>query len=439
MKPLEGKVTIVTGAGRPRGMASADRLGRWMRWDVVQSSALRLAAALMAVAASSPSAHASLLQPPAIGGRGSGIAGNVVATPSDGPSILMHNPAGVVGRSGTEVTAALSGMTLTGRYTNSQIGYDQKSSETPFAPVLWVGSDRPSPWYVGAGVYGTVGSSFNFAAEPSVGVPERFLAELGLVQLGLVIGREVVPGLRFGLQAAPAWGRIRTRTPSPLGAVNFDVDGFGISGTIGLLYDLSERTTVAVSYRSPGMVFMNGGGCVGGEGEDVSIDFHTPQSVTFGIAHEFTPRLMAAVQARWTDYPDFENGVFEFERHPELNRKFIGDARSTVRYGIGVEYALAEWLWLRAGFSREEWMMQASALSPLLYDATDSMFSLGLGVAHGGWTIDSNVGFAFMEDRLVTAADQMSFSGRYQLESSPGVSVSVTYRFDTAAARNRAQ
>jgi hypothetical protein len=74
-----------------------------------------------------------------------------------------------------------------------------------------------------------------------------------------------------------------------------------------------------------------------------------------------------------------------------------------------------------------------------LYDTTDSEFSLGLGVAHGGWTIDSNIAFAFMEDRLVTAADQTSFPGRYQLEGSPGVSVSVAYRFDKAAALDSPQ
>jgi long-subunit fatty acid transport protein len=173
---------------------------------------------------------------------------------------------------------------------------------------------------------------------------------------------------------------------------------------------------------------MRGGGTVAGEDESVSINFHTPQSVVAGIAHRLTPRLMATAQATWTEYPNFENGVFQFKQHPQLNQKFISDARSTVRYGIGLEYELAEWLWLRTGFSREEWMMEASALSPLLYDATDTEFGVGLGIAHGRWMIDFNTGIALMEDRLVTTADQMSFPGRYELQSSPGVSISVTYR-----------
>ena len=319
--------------------------------------------------------------------------------------------------------------TLAGRYTNPHTGYDQKSSETPFGPLLWVGSDRLAPWYVGAGLYGMVGSSFNFAAQPSAGVPQPFHNESGFLQLGVVAGREIVPGLRFGLQAAPVWGRIRTQTPTPLGPVDFDVDGFGISGATGLLYDLTERTTLGLSYRSPGIVYMRGDGTVAEQAEDIEIDFHMPQNVIFGVAHQFTPRLMVTAQATWTDYPNFTNGVFEFQQHPMLDQRFIARARSTFRYGAGAEYAWTDSLWLRAGVSREEWMIEPSAVSPLLYDASDVSMTVGLGVAHGSWLIDSNVGYAIVEDRLVTLADQTTFPGRYQLQPSPGITISVTYRF----------
>jgi len=376
-------------------------------------------------------ARASGLQVPHLGGRDAGLSGNVVATPTDGSSILLFNAAGVVDRHGTEVNASIIGSGVSGRYTNSETGYDQKSSETPFAPVLWVASDWLSPWYVGAGVYGTVGSAFNFPAEPSVGVPEQYLSEFGFMQLGLVVGREIVPGLRVGLQAAPTWGRMRTRTSSPLGAIHFDINGFGITGSAGVLYDPIEGTTLGVSYRGPGIVFMKGDGEVAGQDQDVSIDFHIPQSIVTGIAHRIGTRLLVTAQATWTDYPNFENGEFEFEDFPQLRPKFVSDARSTVRYGLGLEYAVSDWLWLRTGFSREEWMMEASALSPLLYDTSDSMLMLGLGVAHGRWTIDASVGFAVMEDRLVSPTDQALYPGRYQIESSPGVSISVAYRFDT--------
>jgi long-subunit fatty acid transport protein len=399
-----------------------------MRRDAVGVFAVVCMIAAIATAACPRPLHASFLQLPHIGGRDGGMSGNVVASPTDGPSVLLFNPAGVVGQPGTQVTVSLATSTMSGRYTNPQTGYDQKSSEMPFGPLLWIGSDHFAPWYVGAGLYGSVGSSFNFAAEPSAGVPEQFLAESGLVQLGLVIGREIVPGLRFGVEGGPNWGRIRTRTPSPLGAVNFDVDGFGLSGATGLLYDLTAQTTFGMSYRSPGVVYMGGDGRVGAQPEHVDINFHTPQSVIFGIGQRFTPKLLVTAQATWTDYPDFENGVFRFEHNPVLNSRFINRARSTVRYGVGLEYEMADWLWLRSGVSREEWMIDASAVSPLLYDTSDFMVMLGLGIAYGNWLIDANVGYGYMEDRLVTSADQRAFPGRYELDSSPGITVALTYR-----------
>lgn len=380
-------------------------------------------------------ARASFLQVPHVGGRDGGMAGNVVATPFEGSSILLLNPAGVVARPGTDVTASIATSTMSGRYANPQTGYDQKSSEMPYGPLLWVGSDWLAPWYVGTGLYGTVGSAFNFAAQPSAGVPQQFLSESGVIEWGLVVGRELMPGLRFGLQLAPKWGRIRTRTPSPFGPVDFDVDGFGVSGTTGLLYDLSSQTTLGLSYRSPGIVYMRGDGTVGGQDEDVSIDFHTPQNVIFGLAHKLTPRLLVTAQATWTDYPNFANGTFEFDQHPLLDQPFIHSARSTFRYGAGAEYTWTDWLWLRAGMSREEWMMQASSLSPLLYDTTDFAMMIGLGIAQGHWLIDANVGYAIMNDRLVTTDDQAIFPGRYQIETSPGITISATYRFGAEQGR----
>ena len=68
--------------------------------------ALSFAGILIAVGLGSRDAQASFLQAPQIGGRDGGLAGNVVAAPSDGGSILLFNPAGVVGRPGTEVMAS---------------------------------------------------------------------------------------------------------------------------------------------------------------------------------------------------------------------------------------------------------------------------------------------------------------------------------------------
>lgn len=374
-------------------------------------------------------AEASFVVPPALGGRDGALAGNTVATPADGVSILWENSAGAVDAP-SETTASGFLVFSSGHYSNPAIGYDTKSSEIPLAPALWVGGHR-GPWSVGAGVYGSVGSSFNFPGNPSAGVPNRFLAELSVIHLGLVLGRELAPGLRLAVQAAPTYGSIRVRTPSPAGPVAFDVDGFGMTGALGLLYDVGARTTFGLSYRSPGIVFMSGDGSAGGSPESVKIDFRIPQSVRFGVATEVLPALTLALQARWTHYPEFEDGRFEFRRHPMLDQKFISSARSTFRYGAGLEYAVRDFVALRAGVSREEWMMEGSSLSPLLYDTSDVIFSLGLGVRFDPWSVDVVVGDSISQDRNVGAGENPRFPGTYQLQG--GVAgVAISYRFHGA-------
>ena len=38
-------------------------------------------------------------------------------------------------------------------------------------------------------------------------------------------------------------------------------------------------------------------------------------------------------------------------------------------------------------------MMEASSLSPVIYDTTDTLFGLGLGGAFENWSIDMVIGF----------------------------------------------
>lgn len=378
---------------------------------------------------STTAVDASTILSPSLGGRSAGLGGNDVATPLDGPGILLNNSAGVVGQNGTRVNASLLAIFLNGHYTNPSIGFDTKSSEIPVAPTLWMSTDRFAPWYLGVGLYGAVGASFNFPGNPQAGIPNRLFSELTVLQLGLVAGREILPGLRFAVQPAPTYGKIRAHYPTPLGPVSIDIDGFGIAGAAGLLYHLTDDTDFGVSYRSPGIVYMGGEGKVGGERDDPTLHLHLPQQVNFGVAQRLSPRLLVALQARWADNAQFEKGQFRFPKHPALDTGPISSARATFRYGIGAEYALSDSLQLRAGVSREEWMMNPSALSPLLYDASDVLIGVGLGARFERLTVDFVAGLPINEDRVVTASKNPAFPGRYRLDGGV-VGVSIAYRVD---------
>lgn len=373
-------------------------------------------------------AAASFIQAPDIGGRDSALSGNDVASPQDGPGILLNNVAGAVDRRGTYLDYSLLVAFSNAHYIDRDIEYDTKSSEIPVIPTVWIGTDAWKPWTLGLGLFGSVGTSYNFPGSPAAGIPNRFFSELTIVQLALTAGREIAPGLRIALAPTPTFGRLRAHFPSPFGPVSYDVDGFGIGGSFGLLYDPMPGTTLGVSYRSQGIVFMSGDGDIADVGENVHADLHTPQSVAFGVARQLTDRLLLVTQARWSDYSRFEESSVRFGRTSALNGRLFGATRDTFRYGGGLEYQLAEWVRVQLGISREPWMIEEQAISPLLSDYTDTIYTVGAEMDVDRWKIRVTGGSGVWEDRKATPDENRAFPGRYQFGGGV-VGAEVSYRF----------
>lgn len=371
---------------------------------------------------------ASLIQTPFIAARDSSMVGNVVASPTNGGSILLVNPAGVVGEQGWQAEAGVFAFRSDVDYENPAIDYKTSSSELVAIPTVWLGTGAFAPWHVGLGLYGTTGASFNFAGNPSAGFPNRFFSELAVMQLGLVAGREIASGLRVGIELSPTYSKIRARFPSPAGAVRFETDGMGIGGTAGVLYDLTPELTLGLAYRSPAIVYLRGDGKVGETRTDADIDLHLPQSVAFGFAYRLTERLTLNGTTRWTDYTQFEDGKFEFDEAPFLDQPLLRSTRATFRYGAALEYTVTETSVLRGGFSREEWMIEEAGMSPLLVDNSDILIGGGIGIDWDPLAVDVMVGVPYSEDRLVSADEQPAFPGRYEQEGLV-FGVNATYRF----------
>lgn len=373
-------------------------------------------------------AAASLIQLPFIGGRDTAMVGNVVATPENGGSILLQNPAGIVGLQGSVAEASAFLFRPDVKYENAANGFKTTSSELAVAPAVFLGSGALAPWYLGAGLYGTTGASFNFPGSAAAGFPNRFLGELTVIQLGLVAGRELTPGLRVAIELSPTYGRIRAHFPSPLGPVSVDTDGLGIGGTIGFLYDVSEATTLGLAYRSPSVVYLRGDGEAGPASTDTDLNLHLPQSVAFGFAYHLTPKLTLGTQARWTDYPQLTEGTLEFSRAPALNQPLLRDTRATFRYGAALEYAANDITKLRCGVSREQWMIEEKAMSPLLLDNSDVLLGGGLGIDLHPFFVEAMLGIPVSEDRVISASENPTFAGRYSQE---GIvwAIGARYRF----------
>ncbi len=400
-------------------------MSKWGRWGIV-CAAVWLAA--------SGTARAGFTSIPSIGPDDTIVGECNVSDPREGESILLHNPAGVVDTTGSEFRISNLFVFSHAKYSNPGIGYEAKSSEVPMAPSIWIGSDALGDWRIGAGLYGTTGASFSFGGNPAVGVPNRYLSELAVIQFGLVAGREIAPGLKLGIQFAPTYSSTKARYGTPEGPVSFDTSGFGVNGSVGLLYDPIPGTRLGVSYRAPSIVWTSGDADVGAQDDDVDFDFHVPMNVTFGVTQTLAPGFDVHLNARWSDYTEFEKSVFEFKRHKELNIPLVAKAKDRFRYGIGLTYQLTEALRVGLSASREEWMIEESAVNPLLFDNTDTAIKGGADFSSGPWKVSFVIGMPIFEDRVVTPDVNPLFPGRY--EQSGGIAgFGVTYHFGNWAPR----
>lgn len=377
---------------------------------------------MLTLVLATPAASASFIILPHTAGRDAALNGNTVATPMDGSSALFINPAGVAGTPRDETLIGVSPLNFTTEYSDpGAAGYRSTSSETAVVMNAWHGLGQWRGWSLGVGSFGSVGTAFELASDPDIGQTSPFTGKLTVLNIGLNAGRQLTQDLRVGFQIAPRYGKQTLRTPSPAGDVDFDVDGFGIAGAAGLVYEYSDRFAVGLAYQSPGIVDMDGDGTVGGNREDVEVELITPQRVTVGVAYEWRPDLRVMAQARWTDYNDFERGDVDFEETSSLDQPFIPDAKPRIRWGFALEHEVVPNSWLRAGFSYESWMIERSSLRPYFSDYRDIGLKAGYEIRYETISLGFNVGYNHLTDRSVDPATNPVAPGDYRAENDMAV------------------
>lgn len=383
----------------------------------------------LAFGAVSPMASSSLFISPHGAGRDAELAGNTVASPDDGSSALQFNPAGTAGVARDQAMLGLVWFSMVMKYKDDMSGYDGTGSKTPINLSAWYGLGEIGGWSVGVGAFGSIGTAFDLPADPDNGITSPFIGELAILNFGLNAAREVLPGLRVGAQITPAYGRQRIRSPSPLGNIDVEADGLGLSGMVGAVYQINPAWAVGLSYRSRGFIDMKGDGSdgrVGGTEQDVDIHFVTPQMLNGGVSYLWSDRLRLLAQLSWMRHKDFERGDVEFESTSQLNQPVMMATRNQMRWGVAAEYEVRPKTFLRVGYTESDAAMKDSALMPNMFDNKNRMLMMGGEVAYGDNLVGFNIGFTAVESRNVGADENMMFPGRYDVDADMSAGVYLT-------------
>jgi long-subunit fatty acid transport protein len=374
---------------------------------------LGIGALAIGLAAGAQSAAASILLAPSAGARDTAMAGTNVAAPSDLMTAFFQNPAGLSLQTAPAATFG-TGFIFADYEIKTPSGYDQTSSPLVLAPTG--GFAMPlgdGGWRVGFGMFGALGTKYDFPADPAQGVPSDYYSELAVITFSPTITRALTSDLSVGVQINPLYGKQKTRVGPPGQQVRWTIDGPGIQGALGLLYRINTQWQVAVSYKTPGEIYMGGLADVVSTREDLRLNLDVPQQVMVGAAWRPRPEWLLTLAGRWSDTSVWENSELKFENTPTLDEPFATDARDVFRIGAGVEYRLRDDLVLRGGAAMGQATLGASSITPLAYDVNDIVLASGFGWTRGRWIIDGHFGAALGNDRWVTAPEARAIPGRF--------------------------
>jgi long-subunit fatty acid transport protein len=398
------------------------------RVHATRRRAAALAGVVAVVGSLAGSADATTLISPAGGARDAALAGSTVAAPSDLMSAFFQNPAGLTLMDETQATFGL-GFFLISNEVRTSFGYRGDSDIVAMGPSGGIAMAR-GRWRFGIGIFGSVGSKFDFPADPAHGVARNFYTELAAVTIAPTVAYELTPELSVGVQINPLLGSLKNRVfvPAADQHLQWRVQGPGIQGALGLLYRPDRRWSFAVTYKTPGRIFMDGTVGVAGKREDLSFTFHVPQEVIFGAAWRPMSRLLITTFGRWHDTSAFEKSIFEFSHTPALDFPFAIESRDAWRTGVGIEVQAHPRLAIRAGAAYNTAALSSRSVTPVVYDNSGIITGGGLGIELGRWIVDLTAGIGFFDDRKIEQSEARIFGGRYT-SAGPVTYAQVTRRF----------
>jgi len=359
---------------------------------------------------------ASQLLVPAIGVPDSAMSGATVATPLTPAAAAFSNPAGLTALE-PGMAAGSFGLPVghSRVHATAPPGYDTTSDFVAYAPDGGAVFSTDSGLRWGFALYGSLGSSFDSDADPSVGVDHDFFAAQSVSNFSVMAALPFGERFSAGVALSLVYGQSHLRYYQGL-PFAYTVRGAGVQAIAGLRYLLTDRVALGLGFRTPGMLWASGDdGATGGTGQDVELDLDLPAQIFAGINVQVTDRLSAGLCGRWTDSSTFSDSIFRFEDTPQANVPYIRSASDEWRVAVGAQYAVTDSVTLRGGFGYADAIVPDSWISPLLVDSDEWKIGSGLSWKIGSWTLDLTAGHSPTGARNVSESEAVIFPGRYTI------------------------
>ncbi|AKX60383.1 Long-chain fatty acid transport protein [Thiopseudomonas alkaliphila] len=411
-------------------------------------------------------------------GAGTAYAGR--ASSALDASTIYGNPAGLSKLKGTQVSGGMAAVhaNVDIKQTGGTARGSNKGDMVPFAavPFGYFATEIDENWAFGLGVYvpfgvisdyekGFAGRSQGLYSEVRVitmqpTISYKFNDRIA-VGFGPTINRidgELTRNVNFdNVATAAQLSGLPFRPDLPEGKSKVKGDDMGYGYNLGVMIDLSDRTTWGLTYHSKVKYKLKGDITISGVKQDPrypllplpengkfkgSLDFTTPESIDTSVTHKLNDQWTVHAGATWTRWSRLEN-IEPISKYGEVDTSSSKEElkwADTWSFSAGAEYQLNPTVALRAGLAWDESPTNNKYRNVRIPVSDRMIFGMGVGwKATDNLTVDA--AYAYIKERegkvnreetFLSAngkpSTHQSYSAKYK-NSAHGLTASATYRF----------
>ncbi|MCO7631251.1 OmpP1/FadL family transporter [Pseudomonas guariconensis] len=264
------------------------------------------------------------------GQEGNGLANAGSAALATDPSVLMNNPAGITQLQGTQVSAnaqVILGDLRFSRGGDNQFEGNEGGNGLEYLPgaSLFISHQLDDRAAIGFGMYGNFGLALDYDDDWAGRYFTQEAAVIG-VSFQPTLAYKFTDELSVGIGPRIMYGYYRTEMAinnnllglrdRPDGQLEYQDTDVGTGVNLGVLYQLSPRTTVGLAYTSkiklefedsPHVRNINNPLLNAGlrRLDSLELDLNVPQTVTFSVAHDLDEQWKLLGSLGWQDWSDF--------------------------------------------------------------------------------------------------------------------------------------
>lgn len=400
-----------------------------------------LALALLAILAMPSQAFAEGFALYEWSARGVALGGATMARTPD-PSVIASNPAAMTRLEGIQVQGGASLVMPYGKMKfDSGETYKLKDEIWP-VPNFYYTHQLNDKFTFGIGEFSRFGLGFTY--------PGDWKGKYNIYEVS-VVSASLNPNLAYKVtdKLSVAGGvefmyvdiTLKKKVPSvalglapALGDIDFDNNAKNMehAWNLALHYQFNEQWAAGVSYRSKLKHVVHGHLKTdkGVPNQDFYAKVYMPESLSFGLSYAPTPKLSVEAGAVWTHWSQFTDLDFTFSGDLGLkeNKKYW---QNTWRFNLGVEYALNDWVDLRAGYVFDGCPVPDAREDYLIPTNDRHIYSIGAGFKVNNWTIDTAYAFVDPVERSYQPGPYKTgvLASKTKDSGTHIVSLSVGYKF----------